>query len=104
MSRIVFRESYIVVIPSFDKTDMHKHPFMHLFFGKKGCKITVEKKEIQGNIILLDTNVEHIAKEGNGCDFFLLIDSTSTIAEQLCNQYLQKNRCDVITGAVKEIP
>lgn len=32
MSRLVFQESYIVVIPSFDKTDMHKHPFMCFMF------------------------------------------------------------------------
>ncbi len=32
MSRILFQESYIVIVSSFDKTATHKHPFMHLFF------------------------------------------------------------------------
>lgn len=104
MSRLVFQESYIVVIPSFDKTDMHKHPFMHLFFGRNSCKITAEKNEIQGNIILLDSNVKHIVKEGNGCDFFLLIDPTSTIAEQLCDQYLQNSFYYNITGNIENVP
>lgn len=88
MSRIVFQESYIAIIPSFNKTATHKHPFMHLFFSKKGCKITADKKEIQGNIILLDSNVKHAVNEGNGCDFFLLIDPTSTIAEKFLDKYL----------------
>lgn len=100
MSRIVFQKSYIVVIPSFDKTDIHKHPFMHLFLGKNGCKITADKKDIQGNIILLDSNVKHIVKEGNGCDFFLLIDPTSTIAEQLLDKYLQNSFYYNITGDI----
>ena len=91
MSRIVFQKSYITIVPSFEKTDTHKHPLMHLFFGKNGCKITADGNEIQGNIILLDSNVKHIVKEGNGCDFFLLIDPTSVIAEQLIDRYMQKS-------------
>ncbi|MCH5296566.1 MAG: helix-turn-helix transcriptional regulator [Ruminococcus sp.] len=90
MSKIVFQNSHIVVIPSFRKTATHKHPFLHLFFGKNGCKITANGREIQGNIILLDSSVKHIVKDGNGCDFFLLIDPTSVIAEQLHNKYLKE--------------
>lgn len=91
MSRIVFQKSYIVIIPSFEKTDMHKHPLAHLFFGRHGCIITADGKEIQGNIILLDSNVKHIVKKNNGCEFFLLIDPTSVIAEQLKKIYMQKS-------------
>lgn len=91
MSRIVFQKSYIVIIPSFGKTDTHKHPLMHLFFGKHGCKVTADGKEIRGNIVLLDSNVKHIAKDENGCEFFLLIDPTSVIAEQLQKKYMQES-------------
>ena len=54
MSRIIFQESYIVIIPSYTKTVMHKHPFMHLFFSEKECVITANEKDIQGNMILLN--------------------------------------------------
>lgn len=91
MSRIIFRKSYIVIIPSFGKTDTHKHPLVHLFFGRNGCRITAKGKEIQGNIILLDSNVRHIVNDNNGCDFFLLIDPTSVIAEQLQQKYMQES-------------
>lgn len=66
MSRIVFQKSYIVIVPSFDKTATHKHPFLHLFLGRKGCKIAVDQEDIQGNMILLDSNAKHAVKEGNG--------------------------------------
>ena len=102
MSKIVFRKSYIVIIPSFDKTATHKHPFMHLFFSQNGCKITSDKKDLQGNIILLDSNVKHIVKENNGCDFFLLIDPTSVIAEQLLDKYIQNNFYHSITGNIAD--
>lgn len=88
MSRIIFQESYIVVVPSFSKTEFHKHPFMHLFFGRKGCKVKVDKKELQGNIILLDSNVKHAVEDGSGCEFFLLIDPTSAIAERILDKYV----------------
>lgn len=104
MSRIVFQKSYIVIIPSFDKTDTHKHPFMHMFFGKSGCRITVDKKDIQGNAILLDSNVKHVVKEGNDCDFFLLIDPTSTIAEQFLDKFLQGSTYHDVTGDIAVIP
>ncbi|MDE7062670.1 MAG: hypothetical protein K2O73_05430, partial [Lachnospiraceae bacterium] len=91
MSRIVFQNSYIAIIPSFEKTDTHKHPMTHLFFGRNGCKITADGKEIQNNIVLLDSNVKHILNDGSGCDFFLLIDPTSVIAEALHEKYMREN-------------
>lgn len=104
MSRIVFQKSYIVIVPSFDKTDTHKHPFMHLFLGKNGCKITANNKEIQGNIILLDSNVKHVVELGNDCDFFLLIDPTSVIAEQIQEQYIKDSFYHDITGDIADVP
>lgn len=104
MSRIVFQESYIVIVPSFNKTDTHKHPFMHLFLGKNGCKVTVDKKDLQGNIILLDSNVKHVVKEDNGCDFFLLVDPTSIIAEQFLDKYMKGSFYHGINSEVADIP
>ena len=88
MSRIIFQGSYIVVLPSFGKTATHKRPFMHLFVGANGCKIKVEKKELQSNIIMLDSNVKHVVEDGTDCDFFLLIDPTSAIAEKIIDKYV----------------
>mgnify|MGYP003507502205 FL=1 len=59
MSRILFQESYIVIVPSFERTATHRHPFMHLFFGQNECKIKTDKIELQGNIILIDSNIRH---------------------------------------------
>ena len=91
MSRIIFQESYIVVVPTFDKTATHKHPFMHLFFGKDKCIIKTDKDEITGNIILVDSNVRHAVGDNSNCDFFLLIDPTSIIAERIRDKYILDN-------------
>ena len=89
MSRIIFQESYIVVIPSFSKTATHKHPFMHLFVGANGCKIKVEKKELQSNIIMLDSNVKHAVEDGTTCDFFYwLILQVQLRRKLLTNMYV----------------
>ena len=104
MSRIIFHESYIVVIPTYDMTDSHKHPFMHLFCGKKVCKITADRKEIQGNFLLLESNVKHAVNVKNNCDFFLLIEPTSTIAEQLSDKYMHDSHYSIITEKTAVIP
>lgn len=104
MSRIVFQNSYIAIIPSFEKTDTHKHPLTHLFFGRNGCKITAGGKEIQNNIVLLDSNVKHTLNGGSGCDFFLLIDPTSVIAEALHEKYIRESFYACIPGHHMNLP
>ena len=50
MSSLIFQSSYIVIIPSYYKTDIHKHPFLHLFAGKKDAELQWVKK-IYGEIL-----------------------------------------------------
>ncbi len=104
MSHIIFQESYIVVLPSFSKTATHKHPFMHLFVGVNGCKIKVEKKELQSNIIMLDSNVKHAVEDGVDCEFFLLIDPTSAIAEKILDKYVCNSLYYDTDGGIADIP
>ena len=62
MSRIIFQESYIVVVPTFDKTATHKHPFMHLFFGtgqlKNPALFGINPKEISEGYSATETKRE----------------------------------------------
>ncbi|MBQ8281049.1 MAG: helix-turn-helix transcriptional regulator [Lachnospiraceae bacterium] len=90
MSRIVFQNSYLMVVPSFVKTESHKHPMMHIFLGKNDCRITVNGQEYFGRAIVVDSNVKHIVKEESGCDIIMLIDPTCDLAEQLRESYLCK--------------
>ncbi len=90
MSRIVFQNSYLMVVPSFVKTEAHKHPMMHVFLGKKDCRITINGDEYTGRAIVVDSNVKHIVKEESGCDIIILIDPTCVLAEQLKQSYLAK--------------
>lgn len=101
MSRILFQESYIVIVPSFERTTTHKHPFMHLFFGQNECKIKTDKIELQGNIILIDSNIRHAVGNDSNCNFFLLIDPTSAIAEKILDKYIVEGsyHCITLKGA-----
>lgn len=101
MSRILFQESYIVIVPSFERTTTHKHPFMHLFFGQNECKIKTDKIELQGNIILIDSNIRHAVGDDSNCNFFLLIDPTSAIAEKILDKYIVEYsyHCITLKGA-----
>ena len=70
MSRIIFQKPYLILLPSYQMTHPHKHPFLHLFFSKKGCRICFDDTTLKGNIILLDSNVPHMTKEENGLCIF----------------------------------
>ena len=90
MSRIVFQNSYLMVVPSFVKTESHKHPMMHIFLGRKECRITINGQEYLGRAIIVDSNVKHIVREESGCDIIMLIDPTCDLAEQMKKSYLAK--------------
>ncbi len=47
MSRIIFQKSYLILLPSYQMTHPHKHPFLHLFFSKKGCRICFDDTTLQ---------------------------------------------------------
>lgn len=101
MSRIVFQKSYIVVLPSFPSTAAHRHPFLHLFCSEDGCKISAADKLIQGNCILTGPDVQHAVPTESGIRFFLLIDPTSHLAEEIQNRYLNGCAC---CGMQQNIP
>lgn len=59
MSRIIFRKAYIIVLPSFETTAVHGHPFLHLFCSADGCSIQVEHQRLQGRCLVTAPNVQH---------------------------------------------
>ena len=88
VSQIYFDKYYILVIPSYTSTNVHKHSMQHLFWGKEKLTIDIEGQQYEGNIIFVKENVLHTMPVGaqNG---FLLIDPTSYLAEQIREKYLK---------------
>jgi NifU-like protein involved in Fe-S cluster formation len=39
MSRIYFEDTYIVVIPSYQETEKHKHSMLHVFVGNESLRM-----------------------------------------------------------------
>lgn len=92
MSRIIFQNFYFVILPTFSKADLHKHPMLHVFYGKEGCNIIVNDIEYSGKTIILDSDIKHYAEIGRGCELLILIDPTCVIAEQLQDKYLRESK------------
>lgn len=87
MSRIIFEETYIAVIPSYEDTEIHKHSMLHVFIGKD----TLTLGDIaHGRLIILEQNIEHSRPSGN-LSFFLFVDPTSSFADNLRSNYLKGN-------------
>lgn len=93
MSRIIFRKAYIIVLPSFETTAVHGHPFLHLFCSADGCSIHVAQQRLRGRCLVTAPNVQHAVPPGSGIAFFLLIDPTSHLADALQSRYLQEQPC-----------
>lgn len=93
MSRIIFQRAYIIVLPSFESTAVHRHPFLHLFCSAGGCSIRVEQQRLEGCCLLTAPDVQHAVLPDNGIAFFLLIDPTSHLADALQRRYLQGKPC-----------
>ena len=64
VSQIYFDEYYILVIPSYTSTNVHKHSMQHLFWGKEKLTIDIEGQQYEGNIIFVKENVLHTMPVG----------------------------------------
>ena len=51
MSRIIFRETYTIVIPSFYEVELHSHSMLHLFLSDKECEVSIENEQVRGEAI-----------------------------------------------------
>lgn len=89
MSRIIFKETYCVVIPSFIKVSIHKHPFLHLFIGDLNTNIETLEGKLNGSIICVNSNEKHKLNENHRISCFLLIENHSTISNNLREMYLK---------------
>ena len=81
MSRIVFEDEYVIVVPSFEEVKPHKHSFYHIFFLGKG----EECDEIYVN----GSGLRQTMPEAAEFRLFLMVDPTSDLAD-----FLQKHVLD----------
>lgn len=73
MSKIIFEDEYVIVIPSFKEVLPHKHSFYHLFWIGDNA----EKLYVVGG------KMRHVMPPLPQCKAFLMIDPTSCIAEKI---------------------
>ena len=88
MFKLFFEETYIIVIPSYRETLVHKHNMLHVFFGQRDLSLNAGGKSVSGNVIILENDVEHKAPDGE-IAFFLFVDPTSHFAEVLRKNFLK---------------
>lgn len=88
MFKLFFEETYIIVVPSFKETLIHRHNMLHVFFGANKLSLIAGGKSVSGNVIILENDVEHKAPDGE-IAFFLFVDPTSNFAEVLREKFLK---------------
>lgn len=89
MNKIFWSEALISVVMDQIETKAHKHLMLQLFIGRCGpVTITVEGNSVVGNYIIVDSDTSHEIEDGTHLDCFVLLDVTSTIAQQLKAQYI----------------
>ncbi len=88
MSRIIFENEYVIVVPSFEDVAPHKHNFCHIFF--------LGQNEECNEIYVTGSGMLHTMPKREECKLFLMIDPTSDLAD-----YIQSNILD--SGEPKRI-
>lgn len=91
MFKLFFEETYIIVVPSYKETLVHRHNMLHVFFGSSKLSLNADGKSISGNVIILENDVEHKAPDGE-IAFFLFVDPTSHFAEVLREKFLKGDK------------
>ena len=82
MSRIIFENEYVIVVPSFEDVAPHKHSFCHIFF--------LGQNEECDEIYVTGSGMLHTMPKREECKLFLMIDPTSDLAD-----HIQSNILDV---------
>lgn len=88
MFKLFFEKTYVIVVPSFKDTLVHRHNMLHVFFGNGNLSVNVDGKDVCGNVIILENDIEHKAPDGE-IAFFLFVDPTSHFAEVLREKFLK---------------
>ena len=88
MFKLFFEKTYIIVVPTFKDTLVHRHNMLHVFFGNGKLSVNAGGKEVCGNVIILENDIEHKAPDGE-IAFFLFVDPTSNFAEVLREKFLK---------------
>lgn len=80
MSRIVFDDEYVIVVPTFKEVVPHKHSFLHIFFlgDSRKCE----------EIFVTGSDMRHTMPSIDVCKVFLMVDPTSDLADCLCEKHL----------------
>mgnify|MGYP003508581250 CR=1 FL=1 len=91
MFKLFFEETYIIVVPSYKETLVHRHNMLHVFFGSSKLSLNADGKSVCGNVIILENDVEHKAPDGE-IAFFLFVDPTSHFAEVLREKFLKGDK------------
>lgn len=75
MSRIIFGNEYVIVVPSFEDVAPHKHDFFHIFF--------LGQNEECDEIYVTGSGMLHTMPNSEECKLFLMIDPTSDLADHI---------------------
>ena len=82
MSKLIFKDSYVIVEPSYRNTDFHKHSMLHIFLSRSPLSLLSGLESYTGNVIFLKDNVLHKSPEGT-INYIFLVDPTSSIADDI---------------------
>ena len=86
--QLYFEKTYIIVVPSYKDTLVHRHNMLHVFFGNGDLQLQASGKDVHGNIIILENDIDHKAPDGE-IAFFLFVDPTSHFAEVRREKFLR---------------
>jgi len=86
---LIFWNSQIISVPTYDKTEMHKHALLHLIISKKPVRVETRNVIEEGRLVFIGQDVPHKVALRTRDTLLFLIDPSSAIADAISNKYLK---------------
>lgn len=100
-SYIYFADDHISFLSNIIDADLHKHLHVQVSVSMEdNFNLIINGEEISCSGVIMNSNISHIFNGNKVQQFFLLIDKTSTFAEQIINMYLCKGKWAKLPDAI----
>ena len=88
---LVFEDDYIIIVPTYYKTDEHKHAMLHVIISSDPISVIHDEICYEGTIVFINQDISHSIDLKTTNSLVLLIDPSTQLSNSICEKYLKSN-------------
>lgn len=101
-TRQIYIGNHILLQSAYSTPELHAHTALHILMGEGGSHIccTVGREKVEGQCIVIESDVLHTAQPEAGSMLVFLLDPTSYLADKVRTLYLKNRAYAVLDGDI----